>query len=64
MAQEHGYTVKVHPRTFSKGRRRRTIFEDGLARYHSPQSYSTRREADLTSAKAMQKLIAAWLPSK
>jgi hypothetical protein len=59
MAQEHTFTVKIHPRTFSEGRHRWTIFDNGLARHHSPGSYATRREADTAAAKAMQALIMA-----
>ncbi len=52
MTQEHTFTIKVHPRTFSEGRHRWTIFDNGLARYHSPESYATRREADFGSTRS------------
>jgi hypothetical protein len=62
-ADDHPYTINIEADPLRELRYRWTICEGVHVHSRSPQSYATRREAEIEAIKAMANRAANWLKS-
>jgi hypothetical protein len=60
MAEVHPFTFKIEADPLREMRYRWTVCEGNQIHLRSPNSYATRRDAEIEAAKALSNRVAHW----